>query len=112
MAGIWQINDERKDKYLVLRRDNTMPDWPWLVLGAADPAVPHAIRALADESQRLGMDDEYVADLRRLADKFVRWRLSHATGDPDAPPHRVDDPSVIARLNEKASPEESHDAEG
>lgn len=104
MPGIWQIDDERKDKYLVLRRDATMPEWPWLVLGAADPAVPHAIRALADESEKLGMDPEYIADLRRLADRFDAWRLAHAAGDPDAAPHRDDHPAVVAMLNQKTEP--------
>lgn len=103
MPGIWQINDERMNKYLVLRRDGTMPDWPWLVLGAADPAAPVAMRALADESDRLGMDSEYVRDLYRLADKFDEYRQSHQEGDPDAAPHRTDDPEIVARLNEKGA---------
>jgi hypothetical protein len=103
VSGVWQINDERKNKYLVLRRDATMPEWPWLVLGAADPAVPHAIRALATASRVEGMDSEYVSDLFDLADKFDAWRQAHAAGDPDAGPHRVDHPAVVSMLNLKKS---------
>lgn len=98
MGGLWQINDQRKNKYLVLRRDATMPEWPWLVLGAADPAVPVAIRALADESERLGMDPDYVRDLRLLSEKFETWRAGHNQGDPDAGPHRQDHPAVVGWL--------------
>jgi hypothetical protein len=101
MPGIWQINDERLNKYLVLRRDGTMPEWPWLVLGAADPAVPAALRTLADESARLGMDGEYVEDLLDLADKFDEWRQANTTGDPDAPRHRTDDPLIVTQLDRK-----------
>jgi hypothetical protein len=104
MPGIWQINDERQNKYLVLRRDATMPEWPWLVLGAADPASASAIRALADESERLGLNPDYVRDLRVLADRFFQWWLDHEPGDPDAGPHRVDHPAVVAMLNTKQNP--------
>ena len=27
------------NKFLVQRRDGSVPEWPWLVMGAADPAV-------------------------------------------------------------------------
>jgi hypothetical protein len=43
-------------KYLVLRRDGTVPDWPYLVMGAADPVVPVALRAYAVEAERVGLD--------------------------------------------------------
>jgi hypothetical protein len=86
------------DKFLVLRRDGTVPEWPYLVLGARDPAVPFAIRALADESERLGMDPAYADDLRALADDHDEWRLAHGEGDPDAARHRKDDPDVIKRI--------------
>lgn len=86
------------NKFLVTRRDGTVPDWPYLVLGGRDPAAPTAIRALADESQRLGMDPEYCDDLRGLANDMDEYRAEHGEGDPDAPPHREDDPEVIARF--------------
>lgn len=99
MAKLW-------NKYLVQRRDGTVPSWPYLVMGAADPAVPVAIRAYADECERLGgLDPEYVTDLRRLADSFDEWRKTHSTGDPDAPAHRLDDPSVVARIKAGSTPD-------
>lgn len=30
-------------KFLVLRRDGTIPDWPWFVLGGEDPMAPGAL---------------------------------------------------------------------
>lgn len=43
------------------------------------------------------MDLEYVADLDQLANEFEAYRAEHGEGDPDAPPHRQDDPEIIAR---------------
>lgn len=97
MAKLW------RNKFLVTRRDGTTPEWPWLVLGARDPAVPHAIRELGRESARLGMDPEYCDDLMRLAADFEKYRAEHGDGDPDAPPHRIDDPDVIARMAQATS---------
>jgi hypothetical protein len=86
------------NKFLVLRRDNTVPEWPWLVMGAADPAAPHALRAYADEARRLGMDVEYCEQIRLLAQRFDDWRKANHTGDPDADRHRTDDPDVVRRI--------------
>lgn len=85
-------------KYLVLRRDNTVPDWLYLVMGAADPVAPEALRAYADGAEKRGLDPQYVADIRALADEFEAWRAEHGNGDPDAPRHRTDDPKIIARM--------------
>lgn len=86
------------NKYLVLRRDNTVPDWPYLVLGAADPSSPTAIRALAADARERGKDPEYCDDLVGLAGDFEEWLRENPEGDPDAPPHRTDDPAVVSRL--------------
>jgi hypothetical protein len=93
------------DKYLVQRRDGTVPDWPYIVMGAADPAAPAAIRAYALAAEGLGMDPAYVADLKRLAFSFEDWRRQHDQGDPDAPPHRPDDPEVVARIKAGSTPD-------
>jgi hypothetical protein len=85
-------------KFLVLRRDGTVPDWPGFVMGARDPAAPAALRAYADESERLRMDPEFVADVRALATEFEQYRLKHGAGDPDAPPHRKDLPIIIEMM--------------
>jgi hypothetical protein len=100
MPGLWRNNDDsREGKYLVVRRDGTIPQWPWFVIGAADPAAPAALLAYADAAEAEGMDAEYVADIRTLAAQFDEWRARAAQvnmiGDPDAVKHRKDDPVVI-----------------
>ena len=92
MGGLWP------DKYLVTRRDGTVPSWLWAVFSSADPAAPAALRAYADEAERLGMDPDYVSGFRARASEFEQWREIHGAGDPDAPPHRTDDPEVVARM--------------
>jgi len=86
------------DKFLVVRRDGTVPDWPYLVIGARDPAAPAALRAYAAEAQRLGMDAEYVEDIRGQADDFEAYCQEHGAGDPDVGAHRPDDPATVSRL--------------
>lgn len=99
MAKLW-------DKYLVVRRDGTVPDWPYLVLAASDPAVPFALQAYADQAYRLGMDREYIDDILNLKYSFNEWRETHTSGDPDAPAHRKDDPDVVSRIKAGSTPRE------
>lgn len=99
---LWQNADgTRRNKYLVQRRDGSVPDWPWFVLAATDPAAPAALRAYADAAEHAGMDPAYVADVRAMADGWDRYRAQAGVGDPDAPPHRTDDPAVVAALGEE-----------
>lgn len=99
MAGLWKNNPEFKGgKYLVKRRDGTVPMWPWFVLGGADPVAPIALRAYADEAERIGLDLQYVADIRAMATEFEEFREMNGDGDPDAPRHRKDDPATVAEL--------------
>lgn len=100
-GGLWR-NAIKGGKYLVQRRDGSIPEWPYFVLGARDPAAAFALREYADESERQGRDARYVADVRQLADEFECELLAAGTGDPDAVPHRVDDPGVV-RLMERHS---------
>lgn len=93
---IWAKTKEFSEgKFLVVRRDGTIPTWPHFVLGARDPAVPFALRAYADEAARLGMDPEYCNSVRELADDFDAYRTDAGNGDPDSGPHRVDNPFVL-----------------
>ena len=93
---VWAKNDEiRGEKFLVVRRDGSIPEWPHFVMGAADPAVPAALRAYAREAGRLGMDAEYVDSILELAADFSAYRREHGSGDPDSGPHRKDDPDVV-----------------
>jgi hypothetical protein len=87
-------------KFLVLRRDGSIPQWPYFVIGAADPAAPAALRAYAAAGTECGFDPAYLDDLRDLADKFEEWRAANGTGDPDAPPHRQDDPRIIELMRQ------------
>lgn len=87
------------NKYLVQRRDGTVPEWPWLVLGGRDPAAPAAIRAYADECERLGMAEDYVEYLRGLAMEFGAYRKDHGVGDPDGVRHRTDAPAIASILD-------------
>lgn len=99
---IWAKTEEFSEgKYLVVRRDGTVPEWPHFVMGGFDPCVPAGLRAYADEAERRGYDPEYVASIRELAGDFERLSATPravAIADPDAPPHRRDNPSVIAMM--------------
>lgn len=101
MARLWRNTDgTREGKYLVTRRDGTIPEWPYFVIGAADPAAPFALHTYADSCAEMGMDPEYVEDLKDLAMTFEQWRLEHGSGDPDAPRHRTDDPATIEKMKQ------------
>lgn len=86
------------NKFLVVRRDGSVPSWPYMVLGGRDPAAPAALRAYAAAARECGMDPEYADDVEGLAADFEAYREAHGNGDPDAPPHRIDDPDIISRL--------------
>jgi hypothetical protein len=95
---VWAKDPDGKapeGKFLVVRRDGTVPRWPHFVLGARDPCASKALRAYADEAELLGFDPAYVESVREVADDFVHYRTAHGDGDPDAGPHRKDDPQVI-----------------
>lgn len=98
-SGLWRKNPETPEgKYLVKRRDGTIPEWPNFVIGAKDPAAPAALRAYADEGEKLGFNEQYVLDVRALAEQFEFYRTQHGEGDPDRGRHRKDDPEVIAEM--------------
>lgn len=96
--GLWRKDPALSEgKYpVVLRRDGTIPEWEWFILGSKDPAAPAALRAYASEAFRCGMDAQYVEDMRALADTFeierhLREEAGERKGDPDKGPHRRDD---------------------
>lgn len=93
------------NKFLVLRRDGSVPDWPYLVMGARDRAVPPALRTYADAGESMGWDPEYIADVRRLAESFEEYRREHGDGDPEAGPHRTDDPEIVAQIKAGSTPD-------
>jgi hypothetical protein len=97
--GLWRDNpDTPEGKYLVKRRDGTIPDWPSFTLGARDPCASHALRAYADKAIELNLDMAYVAAVMRLADEWEAYRAEHGAGDPDRGRHREDDPTTVAEM--------------
>jgi len=99
MGGLWRNDDKTKGgKYLVVRRDGSIPAWPWFVLGARDPAAPFALIAYASACEDLGMDPVYVSDLRALSSQFSRYAEDYGHGDPAAPPEGKDNPAVVSAL--------------
>jgi hypothetical protein len=99
LTGLWRENpDTPEGKYLVQRRDGTIPEWPNFVLGAKDPAAPVALLAYADAAEACFMNEDYVEGIRRLAMQFDQYRVAHGEGDPDRGRHRKDDPATIAKM--------------
>ena len=105
MAGLWRRNPGTPEgKFpIVLRRDGSPLTARFLVLTLKDPCAPAAFWAYAAEAERLEMDPAYVAGMRWLAEEAVAERDRVARGEkvesrsnPDAPPHRTDDPVVLA----------------
>jgi hypothetical protein len=85
-------------KFLVVRRDGSIPHWPHFVLGARDPFAAAALRYYSGIAQDAGFDREYCESIRQLAFDFDAYRAEQGDGDPEAPPHRKDDPHVIAAM--------------
>lgn len=100
--GLWR-NDPamREGKYpVLLRRDGTIPEWSYFVIGAMDAAAPAALWAYAAEARRMGMAPAYAEDVYRLGHEFMTERLDRIAakqrpGDPDKGPHRKDDPLTL-----------------
>ena len=101
---IWAKTEEFSEgKFLVVRRDGSVPHWPHFVIGARDPAAYGALREYANQAERHGYDPEYVASIYELADDFRRYREAEGNGDADAAPHRKDHPAVIAAMRGEPS---------
>lgn len=99
--GLWRFDNRAgkpEGKYLLVRRDGSIPEWPFFPMGAKDPAASAGLRAYADKAEELGFYPPYVSDVRRLADEFDAYLAEHGAGDPDRGPHRDDNPSIIAQM--------------
>ena len=100
---IWAKTDGevREGKYLVVRRDGTVPEWPHFVIGGFDPAGGTGLAFYAAKAAELGFDGEYVASIQELAvdfDALSATPRAKAIADPDAGPHRKDCPAVIEMM--------------
>lgn len=97
VTGLWRYRGHGQ-KFLVMRRDGSIPSWPYFVLGARDPAAAEAIRAYADICTEQGYNTDYTGDLLRLADDFDAYRARMGDGDPESPPHRTDCAAVLSLM--------------
>jgi len=98
---IWRKTAEYPEgKYLVVRRDGSIPEWEHFVLGDRDKAAPAALRAYADKAEELGYEKDYVQSVRDLAIEFEETSKTHAPvgRPPDQGPHRRDNPGVLALM--------------
>lgn len=96
--------DVSEGKYLVVRRDGTIPEWPHFVLGGFDPCAEAALRAYANAAEREGYYPDYVSSIRELAADFralAGTERARRIADPDAGPHRTDDPDIVALMGAK-----------
>lgn len=85
-------------QYLVKRLDGTIVEWPNFVLGAEDPAAPVALRAYAFAALARGMNAQYVAGIRRLADQFDQYRTTQGEADPYRGRKRKEDPVRVEQI--------------
>lgn len=104
---IWAKTEEFSEgKYLVVRRDGTIPEWPHFVLGAFDPCASAALRTYAAEAELSGYDPEYVQSIRDLAMDFSQMaetERARKIADPDAGPHRKDDQLIVDLMGRRVS---------
>lgn len=102
MSKIWVKTAEAPEgKYLVVRRDGTVPDWGHFVLSYDDPAASVALQAYAHAAEELGMAADYVQSIRELAEELSQAPRSEKS-NPDAGPHRKDNPAVIRLMRREA----------
>ncbi len=86
-------------KFLVLRRDGTIPEWPWFVMGAEDPLAAGALYHYAGLCEEAGYSKEYVDMVMRAVDAMQSWAATKAMQRPDQAPPRKEDPSVLIKLD-------------
>lgn len=104
MDNLFRDNPETSEgKYLVKRRDGTVPEWPHFVLGARDPMTPWALRAYAIFAFLFGYGWAWPRSVWRLAADMRRYRRDHGDGDPNMGPHRKDDPATVAEMRKGRS---------
>ncbi len=63
--------------------DNSADDEPIFTLCARDPAAPAGVYRWIEESTRLGVREEKLADARQIAAEMVAWQQEHGAKAPD-----------------------------
>lgn len=108
-------------KYLVVRRDGTVPAWDWLVMGARDPYAPAALLGYASaiaeaatdllkkskgdvkvEAQAKAMK-AYAQSVLDKAQDWEAYRVKEGAGDPLGQPWRKEADDVMRALNGETS---------
>ena len=101
MAGLFRNNEATQEgKYLVKRRDGTIPVWPSFVLGARDPAAAAALRSYSKAAKANGIDLQYCTEVMTLAAQFDEYRAVHGVGEPDTGYDLIDDPDIVAEMQQ------------
>lgn len=87
-------------KYIVLRRDGTLPPWPLFVLSLGDAAAEPALRAYIEHCQTQDYDPDYLEFLRMLEEEGLSYRTETPVRErPDGmQPDRETHPLVAALL--------------
>jgi hypothetical protein len=78
-----------KDKFLVIRRDGTVPEWPWFVLGGRSPWSLEAAKAYLGAAERGGADEAHLEAIRGIV---AAMEAHPKGGDHEFGP---DDPSIL-----------------
>lgn len=91
-------------KYLVKRRDGSVPGSPSFVLLGADPMAPWTLRFYS----LLGFVMRHfswslVKSMWRFASRMTAHRKKHGKGDPGMGKHRIDDPATLAEMRKGQS---------
>jgi hypothetical protein len=104
IQSLWRDDPKTPEgKYLVKRRDGSVVEWTYFVMGARDPAAPAGLRGYAAKARELGMSPGYCDSVERLADAFDCERERLGPGDPDRGRHREDDPRTIQEMRQGKS---------
>lgn len=115
LTGLFRDNPRTPEgKYLVKRRDGTVPPWPSFVLAGPDPVAVEALLAYCQqvcyllvcrpgEAARLGFTPEYARSLDRWVSEYDGYRMAHGASDPGMGQHRTDDPATVEEMRKGRS---------
>lgn len=73
-------------KYLVERRDGSVPVWPWFVLAASDPCAAGALFHYAGLCEQAGYAREYVDAILAAVTEMQEWAKANPSTRPDVRP--------------------------
>jgi hypothetical protein len=106
LTGLVRDNPKTPEgKYLILRRDGSVVEFPVFVLGARDPYAAKALRYYADllqeevDKQNYNIHHKYPKAIKKWADVFDDYRKEHGESKPCSDKSdRVDCPLIIALM--------------